>query len=423
MRQGRRPWSEPPRSGIFVVVLLVPLLVLLGSFLGFDFGFDSGSRFGFGFDFGPGLGFGAGTAEASALQMSPPRAVASILVEPTTGEVLYEQNADLPRAPASIAKLMLELIVLEKIQAGTLTLQEPIQVSAWASKIGGSQVYLAQGEVFPLEELLKAIVIHSANDACVAVAEHVAGSSEGFVDLMNIRAKELGLENTRYVNVHGLDDQPGEGNVTTARDISTIACRLVAMPHVLEWSSIQETDFRNGEFKLTNTNKLLGRFAGLDGLKTGYTEKAGFCLCSTAQRNGLRLISVVLGAESNRARFDESARLLGAGFAQLRKVTVFEAGAPLPGGVRISGGRKEVVPAVAGAPLFLVLPERAPVPAPVLVPRKGLKAPIDQGDTLGTVEVHDSDGKVYAVPALAAEAVGRATMFQWIGRLFSGGRK
>ena len=152
----------------------------------------------------------------------------------------------------------------------------------------------------------------------------------------------MGLTSTHYINVHGLDDQPGAGNVTTARDISTIAQKLITMPHVLEWSSIEQTPFRDGAFLLDNTNKLLGHFAGLDGLKTGYTHKAGFCLCATAERNGLRLISVVMGADSNKTRFEETARLLGAGFAQLRR-TWCSTGAPIRAAFRSRGGRKAVV--------------------------------------------------------------------------------
>jgi serine-type D-Ala-D-Ala carboxypeptidase (penicillin-binding protein 5/6) len=360
-------------------------------------------------------------ATAWEIEVSPVRGVSAILIEPTTGEVLYEQSADLPRAPASVAKLMLELVVLERVQSGALRLDEPVTVSAWASKIGGSQVYLAEGEVFPLEELLRAIVIASANDACVAVAEHVAGTADGFVDLMNIRARELGLSNTHYINVHGLDDEPGEGNVTSARDISTIARRLVGMPHVLDWSSTQEAPFRNGEFKLQNTNKLLGDFAGLDGLKTGYTTKAGFCLCATAERKGLRLISVVMGAESNRMRFQETARLLGAGFAQLRKNTVLAEGAPIQGGVPVKGGRKSIVDAITAGPLTVILPNNAKPPEPILVPRKGLCAPIARGDTVGTVELRLEEGMVVRTPVLAATELKKATIFQAIARLFGGG--
>ena len=356
------------------------------------------------------------------LELAPPRAASAILIVAGTGQVLYEMDADLPRAPASIAKLMLELVVLEKVQAGDLKLDEPVQVSAWASKIGGSQVYLKEGEVFPLEDLLQAIVIHSANDACVAVAEHVAGSADGFVDLMNLRAREMGLTSTHYVNVHGLDDEPVEGNLTSARDIATIAARLVKMPHVLAWSSIEETPFRGGDFLLHNTNKLLGRFPGLDGLKTGYTRKAGFCLCATAERKGLRLISVILGAGSDRARFDESARLLGAGFTQLSVSTLYAAGDPIPGGVPISGGRKLRVDAVTAAPLNVILPRRADPPKPILIPLPGLKAPIAKGDTVGSIEARLADGNVIRTPAVAKSSMKRATLFQQIARALGGGR-
>ena len=317
---------------------------------------------------------------------------------------------------------MLELVVLEKVADGELAIDDSIHVSAWASKIGGSQVYLKEGEVFSLEDLMKAIVIHSANDACVAVAEHVAGSAEGFIDMMNIRAQELDLTSTHFINVHGLDDMPGEGNVTSARDIAAIAQRLVKMPHVLEWSSIQEEMFRGGEFKLENTNKLLGRFQGLDGLKTGYTHKAGFCLCATAERKGLRLISVILGAESNKARFDETARLLSAGFNQLTKKTLVAEGGPVPGAVPVSGGRKRQVAAMAASDLSVILPKRAEAPVPVLVPVRGLKAPIARGDIVGTIELRLEDGEIISAPAAAAASVGRATIFDRIAQFFGGGK-
>jgi serine-type D-Ala-D-Ala carboxypeptidase (penicillin-binding protein 5/6) len=356
------------------------------------------------------------------IETAAPRAVSAILIEPITGQVFYEMNADAPRAPASIAKLMLELLVLERVQAGELKLDDPITVSGWSSRIGGSQVYLKEGEVFPLEELMKAIVIHSANDACAAVAEHIAGTTEGFVEMTNQRARELGLTHTRFVNVHGLDDEPGVGNVTTAREIATIASRLIAMPHVLDWSSTVQTTFRDGQFTLQNTNKLLGKFPGMDGLKTGYTKKAGFCLCATAQRKGLRLVSVVMGAESNKARFDETARLLSAGFAQLSMTPLFATGDPIPGGVPLTGGRKNRIDAIAAAPLQVIISRRMTAPKPVFVPRQGLRAPIAKGDTVGTVEVRFEDGNVLQAPAVSAVAIKRATVFQRIGRMFGGGR-
>lgn len=366
------------------------------------------------------LAAGPAAARAWQLEISSPKAVSAILVEPETGRVLYEKFPDLPRAPASIAKIMLELIVLERVQSGELHLTDSVRVSAWASRIGGSQVYLSENEVFTLEDLLRAITISSANDACVAVAEHIAGSADGFVDLMNQRARELGLNNTHYVNVHGLDDEPGEGNVTTARDIATVARLLVTMPHVLEYSSTIEAPFRDGTFKLQNTNKLLSHFNGMDGLKTGYTAKAGFCLCGTAQRNGMRMISVIMGAESNKMRFQETARLLGAGFAQLRRNVVLDQGAAIAQGVPIRGGRKTVVPAVAASPLAVILPQRMVPPEPVLVPKRGLKAPVAKGDTIATVELRLPEGDVVSAPVVAATGMKRATVFQLIGRVFGG---
>jgi D-alanyl-D-alanine carboxypeptidase (penicillin-binding protein 5/6) len=357
---------------------------------------------------------------ASGLKIRPLEAAAAILVEATTGQVLHERNADVSRAPASLAKLMLELVVLEKVEAGELRLEDPVRVSAWASKMGGSQVFLAQDEVFPLEELLKAIVIASANDACVAVAEHVSGSTEAFVALMNRRARELGLSRTRFINVHGLDDQPGLGNMTSARDIAAIACRLVTMPHVLDWASIRETPFRDGEFTLVSTNRLLGNFPDLDGLKTGYTRKAMFCLCATAERRGMRLISVILGAPSNRARFRESSFLLGSGFTQLQKTTLVEAGATTLGGVPVSGGRKAKVQAAAAQAVAWVHPEDDRPPTPVLVPRRGLIAPVKRGDTVGVIELR-SEGTLLQTPAIAATDLKTATLLQRLGRWFGAG--
>jgi len=346
------------------------------------------------------------------LEISPVQAASAILIEPHTGQVLYAQNPDLPRSPASIAKLMLELIVVERVASGEISLTDPVRVSAWASRIGGSQAYLAENEVFMLEDLMKAITIASANDACAAVAEHIAGSCEGFVDLMNLRARQLGLENTHYTNVHGLDDQPQAGNVTTARDIATIARHLVALPHVLEWSQMIEAPFRNGTFTLHNTNKLLGRFAGLDGLKTGYTRKAGFCLCATAERDGMRLVSVVMGAHSERERFSESGRLLGSGFAQLRREVLAAAGKPCGQPLPVAGGSPSTVSAQPAEALSVLLFRGSERPAVKLVPRPALRAPLAAGDTVGTYEALAEDGSAIRVAAITPARVRRATLFE-----------
>jgi len=355
---------------------------------------------------------GAVAGAESSLMISPVQGASAILIEPATGQVLYEQSADLSRSPASIAKMMLELIVVERLQSGELHLDDSVRVSATASRVGGSQAYLAEGEVFTLEDLMKAIVIASANDACAAVAEHIAGSCEGFVDLMNLRAQELGLENTHYMNVHGLDDEPGESNVTTARDISTIASRLVMLPHVLEWSQIPQAPFRDGAFILRNTNKLLGKFTGIDGLKTGYTRRAGWCLCATAERGGLRLVSVVMGAHSEKERFSESARLLGSGFAQLRREVIAQAGQPCGAPLPVAGGSPHTVQAHPAQTLAVVLTRGAQKPEVRLIPRPALRAPLAMGDTVGTYELLTAYGGPLRVAALANAPVKRASIFQ-----------
>ena len=257
-----------------------------------------------------------------SLSFEPFPCASAMLVEAGTGRVLYEQDADQPRAPASIAKMTLELIVMERIAEGELSLDDPIRASAWASKMGGSQVFLKDGEIFPVRDLMKSIAIASANDACVALAEHMGGSTDAFVDMMNSRVERLGCGATQYVNVHGLDDNPYRFNVTTASDISKIALEILRYPEVLEWSAMVREPFRNGTFILENTNTLIGRFAGMDGIKTGFTDRAGYCLCATAERRGMRLVSVVLGAKI-------TSRLMTRAYNDIRLVSLATRGEPV----------------------------------------------------------------------------------------------
>jgi D-alanyl-D-alanine carboxypeptidase (penicillin-binding protein 5/6) len=343
--------------------------------------------------------------------------VSAILIEPGTNQILYEQNARARRAPASIAKMTLELVVMNEIAAERLSLDDTVRVSPWASKIGGSQVYLADGEAFPLGEMMQAIVIHSANDACVAVAEHIAGNSDGFVRLMNQEVEALELTDTHYVNVHGLDDEPGEGNYTTAYDISQIGRKLIQYPHILDWSSTIEAPFRGGNFLLQNTNKLLGHFAGLDGLKTGYTRKAGFCLCATAERKGLRLISVILGANSLQDRIEETASLLAAGFQTFAPVRICGKGDVLGDPVRVRGAKVKTVRAVAPGEVTVVVsrPDDRRI-TKVLVPIEILRAPVRAGTQVGTLRVLAGEAVLAEVPAVAAEEIPAAG---WLRRLFS----
>jgi D-alanyl-D-alanine carboxypeptidase (penicillin-binding protein 5/6) len=337
----------------------------------------------------------------------PPYA-AAILVEAESGTVLFAHNPDLQRSPASTQKLMLLLVVMDLIKAGKFSLQDQIHVSRRAATTGGSQVFLAQGEIFPLTELMEAIVIPSANDACVAVAEHLGGSVEGFVGLMNGRAQDLGLQHTYSVNVHGLDDTPKDNrNLTTARDLSTIGRALLTYPKVLEWSSIRYKPFRNGEFMLYTTNKLLGRFQGLDGLKTGYTQRAGSCLVATAKRHEMRLVSVILGARGEKIRDQETRRLLSWGFNTFSKVPIVKNG-ELMGKVAVDWGFEPDVRAHTKDTIFAVLsPEQEKkLQRQVEMPSE-LPAPIDGGAELGKLKISLGDSLLAEVPIVAEKSVER----------------
>ena len=339
---------------------------------------------------------------------NPPYA-AAILLEAESGTVLFAHHPDLQRSPASTQKLVLELVVLELVKAGKISLEDSVSVSRRAARTGGSQVFLKQGEFFTLEELMEAVAIASANDACVAIAEHISGSTTGFVKLMNKRAQSLGMQDTRCVNVHGLDNTPrGKGNLSTARDLSKIARVLLAdHPEVLQWSSTRRKPFRNGKFTLWATNRLLGRFQGLDGLKTGYTRRAGSCLVSTATRHNMRLISVILGASSVRVRNRETQRLLTWGFNNFSRVPIVETG-ELMGKVVLNWGIEPEVRVLAQDTVVAVLtPEQEKHIVRHLELPEELPAPVAAGDELGKLKVSLGDSLLAVVPIHAEKSIGR----------------
>ena len=247
----------------------------------------------------------------------------AIVVDAATGQVLFENNADAPGFPASVTKLMDMMVLLDRIQAGQLSLTNMVTVTTEASKVGGTQVWLAAGEVFSLEDLMYALMIQSANDSAVAMAIHVAGSKEGFVELMNKKAAELGMTNTTYASVHGLPPTSGQkADTSTPRDLAKLACALIAQhPEILKYTSTQMRPFREAspEHKviMRNHNHLLHSLAGCDGLKTGFISAGGFSLVATAQRNGRRVVAVVLGSQDRKVRDARAAELIGKGFAAL----------------------------------------------------------------------------------------------------------
>lgn len=277
--------------------------------------------------------------------------VGAIVVDAASGRVLFEDNADARGYPASVLKIMGLLIVLEKVQAGQLSLSDPVTASAKASKTGGSQVWLAEKEVFTVDELLYALMVQSANDAAVALAEKVAGTTEGFVDLMNQKAREIGMKSTVFNSVHGLPPSAGQSHdVTTARDFALLSRHLVArFPSALQYTSTRQHTFRpkvpGKEIVMRTHNHLLAQVEGCDGLKTGYIAAAGFSIAVTAKRNNQRVIVVVLGSRERLVRDAKAKELVARGFAALAAGAGAAPAVATPAATRPAGAAKAPAPA------------------------------------------------------------------------------
>jgi len=342
-----------------------------------------------------------GLGVAEALTSDDVQADVAMLVVAGTNQVLFEKNPDKSVEPASIAKIMTLLLALEAVERGESSLSDKIVISPDAEAIGGSQVWLRAGEVFTLEELLKAVAIQSANDAAYAVAEHVAGSVSAFVKQMNRRAQELGMKDTVFTNVHGLPPDPGqERTVTTARDIAKMSQEILKFPVVLEWTSTWTEVFRrdNPRTVLYNTNQMLREYPGLDGLKTGHTDSAGYCLVATAKQDDLRLISIVMGTSSDAERRRETRKLLDYGFKGFTKQRLVEAG-EIVGEVVVKNGVPEVVKVLASAPLDALVEKGSSGPFHRhLELQPDLEAPLKAGERVGVMAVTQEDRILGEVP-------------------------
>ncbi|HKA28570.1 MAG TPA: D-alanyl-D-alanine carboxypeptidase family protein [Candidatus Binatia bacterium] len=335
-----------------------------------------------------------------------------------TGTELGAGDPDKQWPPASMTKMMTVLLALEQVRAHKHSLTEPVHVSARAATTGGSQVYLKAGETFSLGELLSAVMIPSANDAAVAVAEHLAGSTEAFVRRMNARARGLGMTRTVYHSPNGLPPEQGkEPDLSTARDLAHLARRLMQFPEALQWSGTVEAPFRGGTFKMHNTNHLLTSFAGATGLKTGHYGAAGFSVTGTATRGDLTLVAVVLGAPSHAGCFDIARRLLGDAFDRYRVVVAARPGVSV-GTVPVTGGAEGSVKAIPVGELRLVVP-RADERQLVIEPRipRSLFAPVLLQQQLGEVVVRRGDEALGRVKVVADAAVDSAG---WLGWLWPG---
>lgn len=339
-----------------------------------------------------------------------------ILIEANTGTVLFERDADLALPPASVTKIMTMLLVMEAIDSGVIKYDDMVTVSETAASMGGSQVYLEPGEQMSVHEMLKCVVVSSANDACVALAEHIAGSEASFVDRMNAKAAELGMKHTVFENTNGLDDTT-VNHVTSARDIATMSAELIVKhPKILEYSSIWMDSIRNGEFGLTNTNRLIRFYSGANGLKTGSTSKAGFCISASAKRGDMQLICVVMGASTRDNRNEVAKKMLDFGFANYAyeefPTTTLE-------NVPVVGGKTDSVPITFGDFGTVVDKANAGKTEQKINLPQSVNAPIKAGDVIGNIQYVLNGEVISEVPITAAESSERVTFWDVFKALLS----
>lgn len=345
-------------------------------------------------------------------------AKSAILMEMSSGQVLMEKNADEKLPPASITKIMTLLLVMEALDEGKITLEDRVTASREVSSKGGSQIWLKEGEVMTVHELIKAAAVASANDASTALAEYIAGDETSFAALMNKRAAELGMTNTNFENCSGLDDT-AENHYTTARDIAIMSCELMKHEKIKEYTTIWMDSLRNGETELVNTNRLIRFYEGATGLKTGTTSKAGYCISATAQREGMELVAVVLGSDNSTDRFEDAKKLLNWGFANY---SIFEPQIDMSLITDVTvlcGEQDKITPVVKN-------------PNPILI-KKGtensitqrvdlcvdVEAPVEKGQKLGTV-YFEKDGEILAdCPIVSENEVEKRGVFFVFGILWS----
>ena len=341
--------------------------------------------------------------QAAGVQDFDVPCAAAVLIDEDSGTVLYEKNADERRPVASITKVMTLLLTFEALQAGKISLTDIVPVSEHAYHMGGSQIWLEPGEQLTLQEMLKAICISSANDAAVAVAEFVAGSEAAFVDAMNARAAALGMTATHFANACGLDE---EGHLSSARDVAVMSREmLLHHPEVREYCTVWMDTLRGGKTQLVNTNKLLKSYPGITGLKTGTTGTAGVCITASAERDGLRLIAVVLGAASGKERFEAAKTLLDYGFAHYDSAEVTlpdDAPEELP----VQRGTAETTALDYAAPERLLVPkgEGSDLQTKILLP-DALQAPVQQGSPVGSWQLLRGETVLQELPICAAQDV------------------
>lgn len=363
------------------------------------------------------------TATTPGTEQAPDAAVevtapSVILIEMTTGTVLYEKDADTARPPASVTKVMTMLLIFDALAEGKIQLEDKVTTSEYASSMGGSQVFLETGEKQTVETLLKCISIASANDACVAMAEYISGNEEEFVRQMNLRAEGLGMKHTHFVNCNGLD---AEGHETSARDIALMSRELLLKyPEIHNYCTIwmenitHTTSKGSSEFGLTNTNKLIRQYEYATGLKTGSTGKAKFCVSATAEKNGVSLIAVIMGAEDSKARFKDAVTLLNYGFGKCQMYT--DENMPSLDPISVTGGIQESI-SLEYEKKFTYLDTTGAnlnaVTSRLQIPDK-VNAPVKKGDTVGQRIYYLDEKEIGSVNLLAEETVKKAGFFDYL---------
>ena len=345
---------------------------------------------------------------AGAVEMEIP-AKSALLMDISTGTVLYEQNAHTPLAPASVTKVMTMLLIMEAIDSGKIGWDDTVTASETAAAKGGSQIYLKVGEAMSVTDMVKSIAVSSANDCACAMAEHLAGSEAAFVELMNARAKDLGMNDTTFVNCTGLDDsEEAKNHKTSAYDIALMSRELMKKhPDIKKFTTIWIDTVRNGTFGLSNTNKMVRFYPGATWLKTGFTSEAGYCLSATAQRDGMELVAVVMGCETSKERFAACKSLLDYGFANFSIVspTLQDSMA-----VQVVLGKKATVTAVPAQPLELLIDksQKNSVTTEVELD-KSVNAPVSRGQRLGTLTIRSGEQVLAQIPLVAKTGVMKLT--------------
>ena len=345
---------------------------------------------------------------ASAAELNVP-AKSALLMDIATGTVIYEQNAHEKLAPASVTKVMTMLLIMEAIDSGKIGWNDTVTVSESAAAKGGSQIYLKVGETMSVTDMLKSVAVSSANDCACALAEHIAGSETAFVAKMNSRAQELGMKDTNFVNCTGLDDDADAKNhLTSAYDIALMSRELMLKhPEIQKFTTIWMDTVRNGTFGLANTNKLVRFYPGATGLKTGFTSSAGYCLSATAERNGLGLIAVVMGAKTSQERFAGCKSMLDYGFANFALVQP-----EIPGvnSVNVKLGTQKTVTAILAENVkFLLDKGQVDQVTTQILLEETVAAPVSKGQKVGTLTVRVGEQVLAQVPMVATQTVPRLT--------------